>query len=460
MGWKIRVVDDCDIDNNSNRKVDVAEKSPAPFRPAPKEPLYDDIGQREYDYEDDAPSRVPFGNKKNSSPPNNLNFGPEHRAPTDNGFFPDNPFKSNFPPDFGDFFKGSPFGREEERPTQRPTAAPAPVIKPVKVAPIPKPTEAPLPAVVKAEEPKPTATIPGPLKQLNKLINHASNYQQHQQQPNLQNHQPPRAPVERPIQPPRPKERPAQEERPAQSEQQNHNYNPKEKLPTKIVPPPVQLPNQQAASATTSVVQRPFYHHQTDPNGGVFNPSTIILESGFKPIRNSDGPVPPLGFDVEPQVAKGIVLDDDPRVVTSESPNLVTLDPVFIASEPDHRRIQEPVPITLPKAVVPVVPGPAAPVPQFPPHHPNHQAGYNNPLLRHPQTPTTLQRQQVRPPQFNGQDPNTRSQLPHPPPPSRKKTSGLASIFNFGSQRRRENHPHPPAPQFSSPAATGPSPPR
>ena len=442
MGWKIRVVDDCDLDNR-NRKVDVASQPGAAFSPASKRPSEDEVehrGDEDY-YEDDVP-RIP---QKKVTPTKNLDFAPEHRTPSD-GFFPENPFTGNFPSDFGEFFKDSPFGREEKKRPAPPPPPPPPqrlppptqtASKPAKVAPaapVPKATELP-PVVVRAEEQQPPATrIPGPLKQLTKLINHASNFNQ---QPNIQNHQT-RDPQRNqgPVQPQRPPQerQPQQPDRPAwvgtANEQPTQNGNPnKEKIPTKINPPPVQHPYNQGASTTPLVVQRPFYHHQNDQFGGVFNPSSVILESGFKPIRTADGPVPPLGFEVEGQhtVSKGVVLDD-PRV-TSEPPSLVTLDPVFIASEPDHRRVQEPVPITLPKAVVPVVPGPSAPVPRFPPSSSNQQFRQPSPgqQNRHPHV----------------QNPNERH-----PPPSRKK-SGFASFFNFGSQRRREQQ----TPPVASPVA-------
>lgn len=450
MGWKIRVVDSCEIDNG-NRKADVAGQPNPPLggnvsrRPVNEEPRED------ADYYDDDVPRIQPGKKQNVAPTNNLDFVPEHRAPPDQGgFFPEAPFGNVFPSDFGEFFKESPFaGREEDRlppPPQRPTAPPA-INKPVKKVPVSKPIEL-TPVIVKAEVQQPQPNIPGPLKQLNHLINHASNL--NQQPGQNQQREPSRNQValERPVQPVRSQERP--KEKPIviedQREQQHHNLNPtKATIPTKISPPPVQKPINLAGPTTAPSAQRPYYHHQIDPFGGVFNPDTVILESGFKPIRTNEGPVPPLGFDVEARetVAKEVISDE--TRVTSEPPSLVTLDPVFIASEPDHRRAQDPVPIPLPKAVVPVVPGPSAPVQKFPPPQ------FINPLPNNPQfrPPPTSQRQPIRPP-FNGQDPNNS----RPPPPSRKKSS-FASFFNFGSQRRKEQQ-NPPA---ALPVAPGPPPP-
>lgn len=487
-------MDGCDLDDN-NRKAGVSGQPSDAFNPASKRPSDDD--QREYPdyYEDDVP-RVPEIKKIDTiEPSNTMDFSPEYRAP-ESEFFPENAFRGNFPSEFEDFFKESTFGSREDdravpqrttvpppRPTapQRPTvpqryystpvptAPPTPpptlaTVKPTKPAPaVVRPTEPPRQiapqAVVKTEEQKPHSSIPvpGPVKQLTKLIQHSSNFRQ---RPNLQNHQreplPNQEPVEpRPLAPDWQQERTVQPERPAwgppSNEQQNHNFNAKEVIPTRIIPPPVQsYPfNSQASSAN-----RPIYQQQREQPGGIFNPNTIILESGFKPIRNVDGPIPPLGFDVEPQnvVGKGISAED-PRV-TSESPSMVTLDPVFVASEQDLRRPKEPVPITLPKAVVPVVPGPSLPVSRFPPHHEaNQQVNHPNSQQFKPHPPPSAQRPQQRPP-HNGQDVNARPHSPPGPPPARKKSSGLAAFFNFGGNRRKEQN----APPLATPIAAGSSP--
>lgn len=480
LGWKIRVVDSCDLDHN-NRKAGTSGQPSNEFNPASKRPLEDD--QREYPdyYEDDVP-RIPEIKKiDNAEPSNTMDFAPEYRAP-ESEFFPENAFGGNFPSEFEDFFRESSFGsRDEDRPVPQRTTAPPPrpspttrptvpqryystpvptapptlpptlpPVKPTKPAPaVVRTTEPPLriapQVVVKTEEQKPhiSIPIPGPVKQLTKLIQHSSNFRQ---RPNLQNHQreplPNQEPAEpRPLIPDRQQDRSAQSERPAWSppsnEQQNNNFNAKDVIPTRINPPPVQA-------------------YSFNPQaGGVFNPNTIILESGFKPIRNVDGPIPPLGFDVEPQNLEGKgITAEDPRV-TSESPSLVTLDPVFVASEQDHRRPKEPVPITLPKAVVPVVPGPSMPAPRFPPQHDaNQQVNPPNPqqFKPHPKPPALpAQRPQPRPPQFSGQDANARPHSPPGPPPARKKSSGLAAFFNFGGNRRKEQN----VPPLATPIAVG-----
>lgn len=433
------MVDSCDIDNG-NRKVDSAVPPSIPYGSVSRKPTEETREEPDY-YDDDVP-RIQPGQTRNPVPPNNVEFSPEHRSPPgESGFFPaETPFGGMFPSDFGEFFKESSFGREEERPApQRPTQAP--VNKPPKKYAVSQTSELP-PVIIKAEEQQPQANIPGPLKQLNKLINHASNYnQQHYAQNHQREPQRNQVGVERPIQQVKPQDRPVQNEKTILSaeddgEQQNHNYNVKEtSVPTKISPPPVkQRPFNLAAPTTPPVFKRPHYHHQVDPFGGIFNPETVILESGFKPIRTNDGPVPPLGFDVEARetVAKDVINDD--TKVTSEPPSLVTLDPVFVASEPDHRRAQDPVPIPLPKAVVPVVPGPSAPVPKFPPNYQIDQP----PIVPPFRAPPASQRQPLRPPFDGSERPgNNPRPLPPPPPPSRKK-SGFASFFNFGSQRRRE----------------------
>jgi hypothetical protein len=498
LGWKIRVVDRCDLGDN-NRKADVSGQGSAPLKPSPKEPSEDE--QKEYPdyYEDDSPRFQEIKKMDAASSPNNVDFGPELRTPGDSGdFFPENPFRGNFPTDFEDFFKESSFGsREDERPVPQrttvpprpstsprptapqrntvrypaplPTAPPTPpTVKPTKPVPVPvrttEPPQRQIPSQnVKTEEQKPHSglSIPGPVKQLTKLIQHSTNFRQ---RPNSQNHQnqkessPNHDLAEpRPLTPDRSRDRPQQPEKPAWSpssnEQESTHFNNKETIPTRINPPPVQSHsfNQQSASSNL-----PFFRQQNDQIGGIFNPNTIILESGFKPIRNADGPIPPLGFDVEPQQnaqGKGISAED-PRF-TTDSPSLVTLDPVFVASEQDHRRPKEPVPITLPKAVVPVVPGPSAPVPRFPPNHEANQQQVNHfnqqQFRPHPTPPA--QRQQQQRPHFNGQDVNARPHTPPPSPPARKKSSGLAAFFSFGGNRRKEQN----TPPLATPIAAGPS---
>ncbi|KAK2712009.1 hypothetical protein QYM36_010890 [Artemia franciscana] len=58
-----------------------------------------------------------------------------------------------------------------------------------------------------------------------------------------------------------------------------------------------------------------------------FNPSSVVLESGFKPIKNSNGPVPPLGFEVSDQSATGL------RKNIQSPQNDFNFDPMFKASE-------------------------------------------------------------------------------------------------------------------------------
>lgn len=425
LGWKIRVVDSCDV-GNDNRKADSAGFSKPSFSPSPKQPTYEIDAREDQDYyEYDIPSNVPEETKKIAVSPSKVDLAAEHRTPDQNPFF-SNPFGNPFPSDFGEFFGDSPFGKKEEKQPQRPASVAA--NKPSKVVPVLKSTELP-PVIIRAEEQKPQSNVPGPLKQLNKFINHASNLNQKQPARNVQKDpQRNQEANERPAHSSRPAERPSQSARPLYEDDdtglENHQQNTEETLPTRINPPPVkQRPFNPVGSSS---IQRP-YHQSSDQLGGVFDPNTIILESGFKPIRTNDGPIPPLGFDVEPTHSESKSAVDLETRVTSEPPSLVTFDPVFIASEPDNRRAQEPVPITLPKAVVPVVPGPSAPVPKFPP--PAHSA--NTPPFR---TPPSSQRQPLRP---QLKDPNLR---PNGAPPQRKK-SGLASLFGFGSQRRRDSPP-------------------
>ena len=419
---------------NANRKIDSNGASKPSFNPSPKQPAFEIEARDDPDYyEDDIPINNQENTKKNAVPSKKVDMPAEHRSPDQNPFYPPNPFSSSFPSDFGEFFGGSPFGKKEEKQPQRPSQTAS--NKPYKVIPIPKTPELP-PSIITAEEQQSNPNIPGPIKQLNKFINHASNFNQQFPSRNVQN-DPPRNLVikQRPGQPPRQQERLSQPSLPVQHELENHQQIPEESIPTRINPPPVQQrPFNPSASPSN---QRP-YHQSSDNLGGVFDPNTIILESGFKPIRTNEGPIPPLGFDVEPAHSEVKSFIDPETLATSEPPSLVTLEPVFVASEPDNRRVQEPVPITLPKAVVPVVPGAAAPVPKFAPL----DEIANNPPFR---GPPSSQRQPIRPQQ---KDPYSR------PGPQRKKT-GLASLFSFGSQRRRD-----PPPPIAQPVAFESSSPR
>ncbi len=172
-----------------------------------------------------------------------------------------------------------------------------------------------------------------------------------------------------------------------------------------------------------------------------FDPTTVVLESGFKPIRKSGGPTPPLGFEVDGDDSD----DEEEGKESAESkqgsvftpsegapPPLVTLEPVFIPSDPDHllskNRNAGPTPIQLPEAVVPVVPGRAPPPQQRRPTHP--------PSLQqhHPQQQHTHQHlgSVNQPPSFQRQpQPGTK--------PPRKTGGGLSALFGFN--RRQQQKP-------------------
>jgi len=120
-------------------------------------------------------------------------------------------------------------------------------------------------------------------------------------------------------------------------------------------------------------------HHQS--SGQPFPYSS--RGSGFKPIRESDDPIPPLGFEVEAQLILGHHHQDHDdesdnglryhqfshyqSEPTFDRPGLVTLDPVLVASGPgsstankvgQRGRPRDSLPVQLPKYVVPVVTGP------------------------------------------------------------------------------------------------------
>ena len=313
-----------------------------------------------------------------------------------------------------------------------------------------------------------------PLDLLTKLLNQASPLgQQQSNPPGL----PPRRQfgIERPVQQ-QPPQRPQNEDHhqaeaadPSSRFHQPPPLNPSVQLRRPIEPPRQQSPP-------------PPNFQQSDSFG--FNPGTVILESGFKPIRKADGPIPPLGFEVEAQPAASpphherldlsgqsqLDFEDDPRLqehppqfrqeATSDRPStLITLDPVFIASAPDataqRGRPRDSLPVQLPKAVVPVVPGP--PQPQQPPQAPPPQ--FQQDLRFHP--PPQQQSFQSPPPhlQFGRQPPPSAGRpYPHAIPPSLKDGNnknkpsgsngsggGLASLFNFGGQRRNQQQQQPAA---------------
>ncbi len=125
-----------------------------------------------------------------------------------------------------------------------------------------------------------------PLELLTKLLNQASPLGQ-------QHHQSSRKPF--PAQ-----QRPQYREDDFEDEEEEEppTYRDHQSPPNRINPS-VQL--RRPSGGGGNPIRTPFQ----DSDSFGFNPGTIILESGFKPIRKSDGPIPPLGFEVEAQPSLG-----------------------------------------------------------------------------------------------------------------------------------------------------------
>lgn len=433
----------------------------------------DEVAHDEYEDEDAS------HNHASQKSPDGYELRPEHRSPSfvDDGFFSQRPFGDNFPSDFDEFLREpSSFGEKEQK-AHKPTKAPSkpqeprrpftqpPVKKPFEdedpfEAPIGRPTfgqsasdqRKPARKPVKVERPIKDHPFQG--------FNTESEQDSHRQT--------------------------AQEESAGNEEDAADQHNHQQEKESAPIKPSAPLPRPPPQRPTFNPQ---FRQPQVKRPQGSFNPSNIVYESGFKPIRTVNGPVPSLGFEVESQLSNDEESKDaDEKSSTAQETadrNPVSLEPIFIASEPDRNNIrsQDPVPIPLPEAVVPVVPGRAPPVPKLP--------TIVKPLeipaqQRQPQLQTQRPRippvQPVQPPQgpqqtlspFIRPPANTnfrQSPLPpfvNQPPqqspafqppqqnhPQRKKTSGLASLFNLGGQRRQQNEP-----QFPPPPPPAPLPPR
>lgn len=171
------------------------------------------------------------------------------------------------------------------------------------------------------------------------------------------------------------------------------------------------------------LVKRPSSFGFETETGPGFDPSKIVFESGFKPIRRTDGPVPPLGFEVEaPSSGRGTfphntnnhIRNDPASSNNKDGSNLITADQAFLLNEPDKSRHKNPVPVPLPEAIVPVIPGPAQKVYQ----DQNPFKPSNRPLA------ASVRRQPVPAP------------YTHPHTAPHRKTAGF-SLFNLGAQRRQ-----------------------
>lgn len=488
LGWKIRVVDSCDVSDNNRKSINIAPGKTRNPNLASEHPMTDEAQYRDdfaYDeYEDEDTSHNHATHKR----PNDSHLRPEHRSPSfaDDGFFAQSPFGENFPSDFSDFLREpSGFGQKEQK-DDKPSKAPSKPQEPRRPL-----KERPLPAVKKEEPQFKEESSFGRPSSRPAFAQPANNQRKPTSAPQ---------PTERPV-----KERPFEEfdvrdnvqesQRPVNqdnsenddnngSHQANHHNHQVEKengsikpsAPLPRIPPPRPAYNPQ--------LRQP----QLNRPQSTFNPSNVVYETGFKPIRTVNGPVPTLGFEVEAQQSN----DESNREADEESSSAqesadrppVALEPIFIASEPDRNNIrsQDPVPIPLPEAVVPVVPGRAQPVPKPPPpvkplefpaqqRRPDQQAQRPRiPPVQPNQVPQAPGPQQtlspfIRPPAntafrqpplppFVNTPPQQSPALP-PSQPQRKKTSALASFFNFGGQRRQQNEP-----QFPPPPPGGPLPPR
>lgn len=413
MGWRIRVVDACEISSNRKSIQVTPAKRPdgGPLRPEAEEDEY------EY-YDDDAPettSAEPVVTVK------------------DDGSLAEGPFHSSFPSDFTNFFSSS-ITQDDERP---PRSEEKPN-KPVK------------------DDKEVTDRIPTPSQKVNQLLDEdisdgfRQNHKPGTVEPPNRNRQNPRPntvePPNRNLQnhrsetaesPDRNRPRPLTVE----VSNRNRQNQPKNKVEFPERPPQLQFGFQDGFKSVQSQITVGQSQQQQEPSrmkpGRVipvhtaapnrnrpgasisgssnsqdnFDPSSIIFESGFRPIRKSNGPVPPLGFEVEAPSSER----KNPSLTES---NIGPMDPIFIPSDLEKNRYNDPVPVPLPEAIVPVIPGP----PQ---------------ITFHPfQRPNPRPIQQLRP-------------LPPvvtpPSPPPQRKSSSILSLFNFGTQRRHSTPGHLPS---------------
>ena len=445
LGWKIRVVDSCDSSGDNRKALNVRPPPPAhkAVNQPPSSRTVNDEG--DLDYYDELPPRP-----SHTVP----QLKPEHRSPdvdNDESHFGEEQFGSgpNFPSEFDDFIKNQSFGKQEETPSNRPR--PNSPVAPARPNPSHRNPSEIQPHIITAQPNDHSS-----LDQLNKLVNQASPLGQ--KLPTNVRNPPPRkqTAIERPIQTAADFNR--------RQPQQSHQEPQGESINRPVTGNRFLNQNQRVSGTVVgqqgnrhfnpTVSDRQSFQAYGKPikNEG-FNPGTVILESGFKPIRKSDGPIPPLGFEVEEPSAHerdSIFAADHHHnhnfnlEIPTDRPSLITLDPVFIASDPDIHvgRPKNSAPITLPKAVVPVVPGPAQIIARYPPiDRPSHQQQQQH------------QQQNQQPPQFR----QIPVQLHQRPPvqtsaqgtnqqetPQRKQRPGFANFFGFGSQRRQQQAPSSP----------------
>lgn len=442
------MVDSCDGSSDNRKALNV--RPPTHKAAPPSSRTVND--ETDLDYYDEAPARPS---------PVVPELKPEHRSPDDDVPFANGP---QFPTDFDDFIKNQSFGKQEETPSirpPRPNNQAASATRPN--LPHRKPSDIP-PHIVNAQGQKPNEH--NSIDQLNKLVNQASPLGQKQPsspQQNLRN-PPPRKQIaiERPI--------PSVEFSRRPPQQQSHQEPLGESIHRPVTGNRYGNHNQRNGG---SVVQgtRPFgppgsndrqsfqSHGSPIKNDG-FNPGTVIFESGFKPIRKADGPIPPLGFEVEEPTSLERDSNHAPDVYNhnynfetpTDRPSLITLDPVFIASDPDVHigRPKNSAPVTLPKAVVPVVPGPAQAVARYPPiERPFHQ---QQPQQQQHQSNS----QNHQPPQFRQipvqlhqrppvQTPQSAPVAKQDTPQRNKQRPGFSNFFGLGGQRRQQHVPSGPS---------------
>ena len=405
MGWRIRVIDSCEIPSN-RKSIEVTPTK----RPGGGDPTQPEAEDSEYEYYDDDTSET-----TSAQPVAGVN---------DDGFLVDAPFHSKFPLDFSSFFSsGQNQDDEEAHPVdvdhQQPEGQDED-IRPVTSRIFPRP--------------EPNSLLPHPPVKVNQQLDDETSDR------NRQNHRP-EAAVEASNRN-RPKLRPNtvesanwnhQNHRPGQVEPPHRNRQSHRPDQTQLLERPPQLQfgfqdgfksvqsqitvGQTQQSQPDSSGMKPGrvipVHNRNQPavssSSGSFDPSTIILESGFRPIRKSNGPVPPLGFEVEASS------NEKKNPALADSNFVTNLDPIFVPSDLEKNRYSDPVPVPLPEAIVPVIPGP----PQI--------------TFRPFQQPSLRPIQQRRPVPV----------LPTPPPPPQRKSS-LLSFLNFGSQRRQSTPGHLP----------------
>jgi len=393
MGWRIRVIDACEIQSNRKSIQVIAGKNP-------NQP---EAEEEEYEYYDDDTSET-----TSSGPVASVN---------DDGSLANVPFHSNFPSDFSNFFSSSSSSSHEDE------------VKPFPVDEHPEEEE---------EDVRPVTsriTPPSQPKSPFKINQHVGGDISSR---NRQNHRPDAA--EPPI-------RQAGQVEPSNEDRPNYrpnkvdlsNWNRQNQRPDVPElperPPPLQFGFQDGfKSVQSQITVGQSQQQQPDPSGlkpgrviplhtsppnrnrvssaifgssgssgssgskDGFDPSTIILESGFRPIRKSNGPVPPLGFEVEAPSAER----KSPSLADS---NFATMDLLFVPSDLEKSRYNDPVPVPLPEAIVPVIPGPPQII--FPPQQ--------RPILRPIQ-----QRRPV---------PALPTPPPPPPPSPQRKSSSILSFF-------------------------------